>query len=70
MSTPMKQEEKDWIDSATYEQLLHRLRFSPAGDSLFIGDSGKYFSDIMATKRSEGGPGFHTMISKKIGWDK
>lgn len=34
----MKIEElKNWIDNATYQELLRKWRFSPSGDPFFIG---------------------------------
>ena len=42
MSTPMKPEEKAWIDNANYIQLLRKWRFTvtPPGESIFSGESG------------------------------
>jgi hypothetical protein len=68
MSTPIKQTEKDWIDNATYEQLLYRLRFSPAGDEMFVGDTGRYFSEVMKAKGVEIGHESRVQASKRIGW--
>lgn len=68
MKTFANEEEcKEWIDKATYEELLRHIRFAPLGDRLFIGDIGKYFRESMAAKR--GSDAEHTAASKRIGWD-
>lgn len=60
-------EMKEWIDNATYEQLLGKWRFAPAGDTFFQGIVGAYYSEVMARKRSEN-PDEHVRASKSIGW--
>jgi hypothetical protein len=69
VSEIMTSEEKLWIDNATYEQLLHRWRFSPNGDKIFIGESGKYYTKVLTDRRGEN-PEEHVRISKRIGWKK
>ncbi|KKM61249.1 hypothetical protein LCGC14_1533690 [marine sediment metagenome] len=64
----MSETEKDWIDNATYQELLRRWRNSPAGDSIFQGEAGKYYSKVMAEKRNAVGPGAAVAASKAIGW--
>lgn len=59
---------KKWIDNATYEQLLQKVRFTPIGDPIFQGEVGQYFNEVMGKKRSE-----HkdpVSASKKIGWER
>jgi len=63
-------EMKAWIDGASYEELLRRWRFAPSGDPIFQGETGDYYTKVMAKKREEIGPGEHTKASKKIGWEK
>lgn len=63
-------EMKRWIDSASYSELLRRWRFASIGDPIFMGEVGRYYSDVMASKREELGPGEHARISKEIGWDR
>lgn len=66
----MKETEmKQWIDNATYEQLLNRWRFAPVGSPWFLGDIGKYYSDVMFRKRDEDLDGA-VQASKNIGWEK
>ena len=60
--------EKDWIDNATYQELLRRWRNSPAGDSIFQDGAGDYYSKIMAEKRAAVGPAAAVAASKAIGW--
>ena len=61
----MTPEQKKWIDEATYEDLLRRLRFAPVGDPLFRGDTFKYYSKVMKEKRSAD-PAEHVRASKSI----
>lgn len=59
---------KQWIDNASYEQLLSKWRFAPAGDPFFQGEMGDYYSKKMAEKREEVGHAEHVRASKNIGW--
>ena len=63
----MTKEQKEWIDNATYEQLLKRWRFSAAGDPMFQGDTGRHYGRVLREKRSAD-PGEHVRASKSIGW--
>ena len=65
----MTGQQKQWIDSASYEQLLRRWRESPIGSDQFNGDTGEYYSKIMAEKREQVGDDEHVRASKSIGWD-
>ena len=56
------------IDNASYEQLLSWWRFSPAGSPMFVGETGAYFSNVMASKRDALRDGEHAATSKRIGW--
>lgn len=63
----MTEEQKAWIDGASYEDLLRKWRFAPVGSPWFIGEVGIYYGKVMAKKRSqEVYPG---AASKAIGWD-
>ena len=57
--------QKKWIDEASYEQLLEKWRFAPAGDPMFQGDTGDYYSNVMKQKRETAN---HVQASKSIGW--
>lgn len=59
---------KEWIDSANYEELLRKWRFAPAGDEIFQGEIGIYYSEAMAKKRTEAGYEAAATVSKRIGW--
>lgn len=63
----MDDRQKKWIDESTYEGLLHHWRFAPAGDPMFVGDTGKYYEKVMAEKREQGDP---VAASKAVGWEK
>lgn len=62
------EEMKKWIDDATYEHLLSKWRFAPAGDPFFQGDMVDYYTEAMRRKREEIGEGGHVRASKAIGW--
>jgi len=62
----MTPEQKEWIDNASYEQLLHKWRFAPAGDPFFSVDTGIYYEEVMQRKKQEVD---HVAASKRVGWD-
>ena len=62
------QDMKDWIDRASYEDLLRKWRNAPVGSPFFQGEIGDYYSEKMKQKRIEVGPAEHTRVSKSIGW--
>lgn len=61
----MTDEQKKWIDTASYEDLLNHWRFAPVGDPFFAGDTGSYYIKVMNEKKKEAD---HVKASKKIGW--
>ena len=62
---------KQHIDSLSYESLLERVRFAPAGDPWFQGETGEYWLKRMnELKQAPGGQEEHVRASKSIGWDK
>lgn len=63
------QEMKDWMDTATYQELLSKWRFAPAGSSWFVGEIGQYYNEAMKKKRSETSHEEQVRASKNIGWD-
>lgn len=65
----MTEEQKNWIDNATYEELLSKWRFDPVGSSWFSGDTGEYYAKIMQEKRSAITDKDKAATSKRIGWD-
>lgn len=46
-----EQQMREWIDNASYEELLRKWRFAPVGDPFFQGEMGQYYSKVMAEKR-------------------
>jgi len=66
----MTAEQKKWIDTATYYQLLERWRMAPIGDQMFQGACGEYYAEVMQRRREEVGNDRHVAASKAIGWKK
>ena len=64
MSDLMTPDQKAWIDGAAYESLLSKWRFHPAGDPMFTGETGKYYGEVLAQRRTALGPAVHTAASK------
>lgn len=62
----MNERIKEWIDGASYEQLLSKWRYSPIGDPMLQGEAGEYYSKIMFQKKSTVN---HVQASKNVGWD-
>jgi len=65
----MTPSEKDRIDNMDYESMLRLWRNAPVGHPMFSGDTGQYYSKVMAEKRDSVGPGAHVAASKNIGWE-
>ena len=61
-------EMKQWIDNASYEDLLRKNRNAPVGDKFFQGEIGSYYLKVMAEKRELVGNDAHVAASKNIGW--
>ena len=61
------QEMRDWIDQASYLELLGKWRFAAAGNPFFQGSLGKYYGEVMAKRRAEVGPGAAVAASKALG---
>lgn len=57
---------KEWIDRATYKELLTKWRFAQAGDPFFVGELGNYYAEKMKQKREEVGSEEHVKVSKEI----
>jgi hypothetical protein len=65
----MDQATKEKIDGMDYESMLRLWRNAPAGNPMFQGDTGAYFSKVMAEKRDALPEGAAVRASKNIGWD-
>lgn len=61
---------KDWIDNASYTELLRKWRFSKVGDKMFSGSTGRYYREIMFKKRDEIGHDACVRASKFVGWNE
>jgi len=61
-------EMKEWIDNASYEQLLSKWRSAPAGSPFFQGEVGDYYSKVMAKKKEAVGHAEAVRSSKSVGW--
>ena len=59
---------KKYIDSLSYEQLLSNWRFAPLGDPWFQGETGEYWGVAMKKKKEELKGYQAVAISKNIGW--
>ena len=58
--------QKEWIDNASYEQLLQKCRYAPVGDPMFVGDTSSHFMATMARRKEEVGPAEAVAASKRI----
>jgi hypothetical protein len=62
----MTTEQKNWIDNASYEDMLRLVRFAPVGDTFFADEeTWEYFTSVMNEKRKDVD---HVAISKMVGW--
>ena len=64
----MQENTKASIDSMDYESMLSLWRNAPVGHHMFQGETGDYYSKVMAEKRIAVGPVEHTRASKSIGF--
>jgi len=65
----LTKENKNHIDSLSYEQLLSQWRFAPMGNLWFQGETGDYWGSRMNLKKKQLAKGEHVRISKNIGWN-
>lgn len=64
----MTPEQKEWIDKASYQELLKKWRFEPAGSPWFQGNAGDYYIKVMEQKKlSCNNP---EEVSKQVGWER
>jgi hypothetical protein len=61
-------ENKAYIDNLSYEELLEKWRFAPAGYEWFQGETGNYWGKRMSELREKGAD--HVAASKAIGWER
>ena len=67
---PISDGQRDWIDSANYIQLLERWRFNTSDDTIFHGESGKYYAEVMDQRKREIGQRAAVEASKLVGWQQ
>lgn len=67
----MDKEDKDWIDNASYAQLLAKCRFAPIGHRFFSNKTEVqiYFESACAKARNELTQEQRVGISKQVGWE-
>jgi len=61
---------RNWIDKATYGQLMWRWRRASASDWMLKGDTGEYFLHRMLELKREVGLEEHARLSASIPWSK
>jgi len=64
----MTEETKERIYEMDYRSMLFLWRNAPVGHPMFRGETGEYYSNVMAKKRKEVGDKAHVAASKSIGW--
>lgn len=48
----MNEDDRRWIDEASYEDLLRRWRYAPPGDPIFVGETGQHYLEQMRARGS------------------
>lgn len=61
----VSEKDREYIDGASYEDLLSGWRHAPVGAALFKGKTGDYYAKVMREKRASAD---HVAVSKRIGW--
>ena len=62
--------EKEWIDSASYADLLERWRFGSTLDPISHGATGSYYAEKMNEKGIAMGSTARVAVSKQVGWSR
>jgi len=60
---------RDWMDGASYLELLTRWRFADEDDGIFQNDMGKRYVRVMGEKKSKLSEADQVAISKRVGWE-
>ncbi len=63
----MLEADKNWIEAATYEQLLRRWRHASVGDQMFQGGTGDYYAKVMEEKKQRLPHNEQVNVSKNVG---
>lgn len=58
----------EWIDNASMEELIRKIRFEPIGSPWFQGKVGLHFNKVYRKRRAETPVEEWRAISKKVGW--
>jgi hypothetical protein len=58
----------EWIDKASYRDLLSKWRFEEGGSPWFCGEIGDYYKKVMFEKRNMLSNADQVNASKSIGW--
>ena len=60
-----------WIDNASYEELLRKARHGPIGHRYFVGgtDEQKYFDAAYIKAHNAATPYERVRASKNVGWE-
>lgn len=58
-----------WIDSASYHDLLMKWRREPPGSPWFMGEVGRHYADEMRKRRSTTPLKEQVEASNSIGWE-
>ena len=61
---------KQWIDAASYKELLTKWRFEPTGSEWFQPPLGDYFAETMKRKKAEIPHEKQAAASKELGRDR
>ncbi len=68
--TKMNETDKNWIDKASYVELLQKWRFAAIGDLMFQGETGNYYARVMEQKKLALCHDQQVLASKFVGWGK
>jgi hypothetical protein len=60
--------ERDWIDTASYEELLTKLRQEPIGSKWLNGDVGNHLAFTLSVKRRQLTETERVAICKRVKW--
>lgn len=64
----MESENKEWVDNASYEELLRKWRFAPLGSANDIFN--EHYRETMFRKKDELTHEEQVAVSKRGGWGK
>lgn len=65
---PIAEMMKEWIDTASTEDLLRRIRLDPTESPWFVGEIGEYYRDTLIKRRNALDFGEWADISRRVGW--